>query len=66
MILQNLWGKQSFKLQDTLVDFSVLKKSTKSHSKQIPLLGIDHEQIIIQKDTCTLVFIAAQLTIART
>ena len=32
----------------------------------IPLLGIYPEKTIIQKDTCTLVFIAALFTIART
>ena len=32
----------------------------------IPLLGICPEKIIIQKDTCTSVFIAALFTIART
>ena len=32
----------------------------------IPLLGIYLEKIIIQKDTCTSVFIAAQFTIDRT
>ena len=32
----------------------------------IPLLGIYHEKIIIQKQSCTTVFIAALFTIART
>ena len=32
----------------------------------IPLLGIYPEKTIIQKDTCTLVFIAALFTTART
>ena len=32
----------------------------------IPLLGIYPEKTIIQKDTCTPMFIAAQFTIART
>ena len=32
----------------------------------IPLLGIYPEKTIIQKDTCTLMFIAALFTIART
>ena len=32
----------------------------------IPLLGIYPEKTIIQKDTCTLIFIAAQFIIART
>ena len=32
----------------------------------IPLLGIHPEKTIIQKDTCTLMFIAALFTIART
>ena len=33
---------------------------------EIPLLGIHPEKNMIRKDTCTLVFIAALLTIART
>ena len=32
----------------------------------IPLLGIFPEKTIIQKDTCTLMFIAALFTIAKT
>ena len=32
----------------------------------IPLLGINPEKSIIQKDTCTTVFIAALFTIAQT
>ena len=32
----------------------------------IPLLGIYPEEIIIEKGTCTLIFIAALFTIART
>ena len=32
----------------------------------VPLLGIYPEKTIIQKDTCTPMFIAAQFTIART
>ena len=32
----------------------------------IPLLGIYHEKTIIQKETCTTMFIAALFTIART
>ena len=34
------------------------------HDPAIPLLGIYPEKTIIQKDTCTLVFIAALFTIA--
>ena len=33
---------------------------------KIPLLGIYPEKTIVQKDTCTPVFIAAPFTIART
>ena len=32
----------------------------------IPLLGIQSEKTIIEKDTCTLMFIAALFTIVRT
>ena len=37
-----------------------------SYEPAIPLLGIYLEKTIIQKDTCTTMFIAALLTIART
>ena len=50
-----------------------LKKKTNKKLKielpydpAIPLLGIYSEKTIIQKDTCTPVFIAAVFTIART
>ena len=36
------------------------------YDQAIPLLGIYPEKTIIQKDTCTLMFIAALFTIART
>ena len=36
------------------------------HDPEIPLLGVHPEKNMIRKDTCTLVFIAALLTIART
>ena len=36
------------------------------YDSAIPLLGIPLEKTIIQKDTCTLMFIAALFTIART
>ena len=36
------------------------------HDPAIPLLGIYKEKTIIQKDTCTLMFIAALFTIAKT
>ena len=36
------------------------------HDPAIPLLGIYPEKTIIQKDTCTPMFIAALFTIART
>ena len=37
-----------------------------SYDSAIPLLGIYVEKTIIQRDTCTLMFIAALFTIART
>ena len=37
-----------------------------SHVPTIPFLGVDPEETIIQKDTCTPVFIAALFIIART
>ena len=36
------------------------------HDPEIPLLGIYSEKTIIEKDTCTPMFIAALFTIART
>ena len=36
------------------------------HDPAIPLLGIYEKKTILQKDTCTPVFIAALFTIART
>ena len=37
-----------------------------SYDQTIPLLGIYTKEIIIEKDTCTPMFIAALFTIART
>ena len=36
-----------------------------SHDPAIPLLGIYPEETVIQKETCTTMFIAALFTIAR-
>ena len=36
------------------------------YDPMIPLLGIQPEKTIIQKDTCTLMFIAALFTIGKT
>ena len=41
-------------------------KNRTTYDLAIPLLGIYLEKTIIQKDTCTPVFIAALLTIAKT
>ena len=41
-------------------------KGATEHDPRIPLLGTYPEKIIIQKDTCTPVFIAALFTITRT
>ena len=41
-------------------------KTELPHDPAIPLLGIYLEKTIIQKDTCTPMFIAALFTIART
>ena len=41
-------------------------KTTLPYDSAIPLLGIYHEETIIEKDTCTPMFIAALFTIART
>ena len=41
-------------------------KTESPYDTAIPLLGIYPDKTIIQKDTCTPVFIAALFTIART
>ena len=50
-------------------DFSKKKKNLKialPYDPAIPLLGIYPDKAIIQKDTCTLMFITALFTIAKT
>ena len=42
------------------------KKKKLPYDPAIPLLGIYPEKIIIQKESCTTMFIAALFTIART
>ena len=44
----------------------VPQKTIELHDPAIPLLGIYTEKTIIQKDTCTPMFIAALFTIAKT
>ena len=49
--------------------YSTIKKKLKielSYNPEIPLLGIHTEEITIERDTCTPVFIAALFIIART
>ena len=41
-------------------------KTELAYDPAIPLLGIYPEKTIIQKGTCTLIFIAALFTVART
>ena len=41
-------------------------KTELSYDPAIPLLGIYPDKTLIQKDTCTQMFIAAQFTIAKT
>ena len=59
-----------FKLITTTVEYSMeisLKTRPKlPHNPAIPLLGINHEETIIEKDTRTPVFIPALFTIPRT
>ena len=46
--------------------FPKILKIELPYDPAIPLLGIYPEKTIIQKDTCTTIFIAARFTIART
>ena len=54
----NLWGKQHTGTSE------INKKPP--HNPAIPLLGIYLDKTFIEKDTCTPMFIAALLTIAKT
>ena len=56
-LIQPLWR--------TVWRFLKKLKTELLYDPAIPLLGIYPEETIIQKDTCTLMFIAAQFTIAR-
>ena len=56
-MIQSLWR--------TVWSFLKKLKRKLAYDPAIPLLGIYPEKTIIQKDTCTPVFIAALLTIAR-
>ena len=54
---------------EKIVFFNILKKQKKiklQYDPKIPLLDIYPEETTIQKDTCTPMFIAALLTIAKT
>ena len=53
-------------LYRTVWRFLKTLKTELPHDPAIPLLGIYLEKTIIQKDTCTPMFIAALFTIART
>ena len=57
-LIQSLWR--------TVWRFLKKLKVELPYDPAIPLLGIYHEKIIIQKETCTTMFIAALFTIART
>ena len=57
-LIQPLWR--------TVWSFLKKLKIELPYDPEIPLLGIYPERIIIQKDTCTPMFIAALFTIART
>ena len=48
------------------MEFSLKTKNRTTICPAIPLLGIYPEKTIIQKDTCTPMFIAALFTIAKT
>ena len=58
ILIQPLWR--------TVWRFLKKLKIELSYDPEIPLLGIYAEKTIIQKDTCTPMFIAALFTIART
>ena len=53
-------------LQRTVWRFPKKLKIELQYDPAIPLLGIDPEKTIIQKQTCTTMFMAALFTIART
>ena len=53
-------------LQRTVWRFLKKVKIELQYDPAIPLLGIDPEKTIIQKESCTTMFIAALFTIART
>ena len=57
-MIQPLWR--------TLRKFLKKLKTELPYDPAIPLLGIYPEKIIIQKETCTTIFIAALFTIAKT
>ena len=57
-MIQPLWR--------TVWRFPKILKIELPYDPAIPLLGIYPEKTIIQKDTCTTIFIAARFTIART
>ena len=57
-MIQPLWR--------TLRKFLKKLKTELPYDPAIPLLGIYPEKIIIQKETCTTMFVAALFTIART
>ena len=56
-MIQPLWR--------TVWRFLKKRKRELPYDPEIPLLGIDLDKIIIQKDTCTAMFIAAPFTIAK-
>ena len=53
-------------LWKTVLSFLKKLKIKLPYDPSIPLLGIYPDKIIIQKDTCTSVFIAALFTVAKT
>ena len=53
-------------LERTVWNFLKKLKIELHHDPAIPLLGIYPEKIIIQKESCTTMFIAALFTITRT
>ena len=63
--IHRIYAKKKCFLQRTAWRFLKKLKIELPYDPAIPLLGIYPEKTIIQKDTCTPMFIAALLTIAR-
>ena len=64
--LLHYWWECAATMKNTVSRFLQKLKIGVPYDPAIPLLGIYLEKILIQKDTCTSVFITALFTIAKT